>query len=160
MVEGEAARILLHNLRDILADDEDAKADAIEGETNLREAIAAAVQQLQEMEAMAGAIKEREELLYARRQRCLRRADLIRAAVQTAMSEGQMRSLVLPIATLSLKAVPAAVTVIDESMIPSQFFKRADPKLDKRALLAALKDGTKVAGAELSNGGETLSVRP
>ena len=160
VIEGEAARVLLHNLHDVLIDhDDDAVQITIESETNLVEAITCADELLAEMLTQAAVVKQREEQLRTRRERLENRAELVRAAIQTAMEAGQLRKLVLPTATLSLKAVPPKVVVIDEASIPSNYFKRADPTLDKRALLEALKYGTQVPGAELSNGSETLARR-
>jgi hypothetical protein len=48
---------------------------------------------------------------------------------------------------------------VDESHIPEAFWKPQQPKLDRRALLAALKAGEVIRGAALDNGGTALSVR-
>lgn len=159
MVEGEAARVLLHNLRDILADDEEAKHDAIEGETNLIEAISGAIEQLSEFGMLADGIRQREKDLAARRKRLDQRCENIRVAVLLAMGSVDMRRLVLPGATLTVKATAPSVVVTDEAAIPSSYWKRADPTLDKKLLLDVLKNGHAVAGANLSNGSETLQVK-
>lgn len=41
------------------------------------------------------------------------------------------------------------VHIIDESIIPKKWFIKQDPKLDKAGIKAALKQNTKVKGAEL-----------
>jgi hypothetical protein len=46
--------------------------------------------------------------------------------------------------------------------VPAGFWRRGDPKLDKKALLDALKalpKGEHIPGAELSNGGATIQIR-
>ena len=56
-----------------------------------------------------------------------------------------------PILKISFRKNPPSVAVLDESKIPPRFFVQAptpEPRLDKRALLAELKDGA-VDGAEL-----------
>lgn len=156
--ESEAARSLLLNLRDILADDDEAKADTIEGETNLIEAIGSAVARLNEIEVLSESIKEYAGSLAKRKARLEDQADHIRAAILAAMSIAEIRKLELPIATLSVASTPPKALPIIEAEIPSQFWKRQDPKLDLRALLAALKEGP-VPGAELSNGGESLKIK-
>jgi hypothetical protein len=60
--------------------------------------------------------------------------------------------------TLSLRAVAVSVIVIDETEIPTKFWKASAPKLDKRAVLEALKAKETVPGASLSNGGQTLAL--
>lgn len=156
--ESEAAKSLLLNLRDILADDEEAKADTIEGETNLLEAIQSAVARLGEIESMKDGIKVYADGLAKRKSRLEDQAEHIRAAILAAMSIAEIKKLELPIATISVAATPPKALPIMESEIPSQFWKRSDPKLDLRALLAALKEGP-VPGAELSNGGESLKIK-
>lgn len=59
--------------------------------------------------------------------------------------------------TVQTKPVPGKVLVFDEAIIPSMFFIEQEPKLDKKALKAALKDGP-VDGAGMSNGGQTVSI--
>lgn len=157
--EGEATKALLENIRDILADDEEAKADFIEGETNLRQVLERAVCRLGEIDAMRDSIKSYTSEMDARAKRLSAQAEHIRTAIIAAMSAAEVRKVELPVATLSLGASPAKVVVISEADIPAQYWKRGDPTLDKRALLSDLKDKVKVPGAELSNGGEQLMVR-
>lgn len=157
--EAEAARVLLLNVREVLANDEDAVEDAIEGETNFKEAAARAITRLAEIDALAEAISIQTKNLSARLSRLEAQGDSIRAALTSAMGIMEVTKLELAQATISRRPTAPKVIVTDETAVPSQFWKRADPTLDKRALLAGLKDGLRVPGAELSNGGETLSVR-
>ena len=55
--------------------------------------------------------------------------------------------------------MPPKAEIVDESMIPSKFWKPSDPKLDRKAVLEALKAKEDVPSATLSNGSETLMVR-
>lgn len=156
-IQAEAAKVLLDNIRAVIGDDEQAAADAIEGETNLVEAISGAVERISELNTMVEAVKAREENLKERRKRFERQIELLRTAVATAMEQAELKRLELPHATITVKNLGQQVTVINEADIPSEFWKRADPKLDKRALLAALKQGP-VPGATLSNGGTTIQI--
>ncbi len=61
--------------------------------------------------------------------------------------------------TLSLRATPASLLVDDEAQIPDHYFVPQPPKLDRRALLDALKSGTSIPGASLSEPGRSLTVR-
>jgi hypothetical protein len=56
------------------------------------------------------------------------------------------------------RELPKAI-ILNEADIPSKFWKAQDPKLDRKAVLDALKAKEAVAGAELSNGGETIQIR-
>lgn len=157
-IESEVAKTLLANIRAVIGDDEQAAADAIEGETNLDLALSAALERVSEIETMIAAIKAREASLKERRDRLDRQASLIRTAMGEALEQAGLKRMELPEATLSLRPLPQKALVIDEASIPSQFWKRADPKLDLRALAMALKEGP-VPGATLSNGGQTVQIR-
>lgn len=158
-IQGEAARSLLANIRDVIGDDEEMLATAVEGETSLLEVISEAVDRYDTLGAHEEALETRIKELSERRSRFEGQRERIKAAIHVAMGQAEMRKLELPQATLSLRVVPPKADVTDESAIPERFFKRADPKLDKAALLAALKAKEDVPGATLSNGGETISIR-
>jgi len=158
-IQGEAAKTLLANIRDVIGDDEEMALVAVEGETNLIEAINAAVDRISALQDHSKAIDYRIEALKLRQSRFDRQAELIKSALQVAMGQAELRKLELPQATLSIRAVPPKVELIDEAAIPASFWKPQDPKLDKVAILKALKDKESVPGATLSNGGETLAIR-
>lgn len=156
--EAEAARSLLLNIRDVIGDDEEMIADAIEGETHLIETIAAADLRLMEIEALVEAIEAQQSALAGRKSRLKTQAERIKAAIVIAMSTAELKKAELPTGTISRRAVAPSVVETDLAEIPPRFWVQGDPKLDKRALLAALKEGP-VPGAALSNGGETISIK-
>ena len=152
------ARALLQTFADVLTDDEQAQADLVEGETDLDRALENAVLRIAEIEAMLAGLKELSDRIAARRSRIEAQADSLRAAVMVAFEATGQRRLELPFATVSRRSVPPKAIVVSEAEVPASFWKRADPKVDMRALLAALKEGP-VPGAELSNGSETISIK-
>jgi hypothetical protein len=157
----EAARILLANFRDVLGDDEQAIADTVEGETDLVEAIQRGVTRLSEVEAMVTGLNSRMEKLKARCDRLSKQAEHLRTSIQTAMEVSGRKTVETELATLSRSRTPPKVVVTKEEDIPAAYWVRGEPKLDKKALLAALKalsQDEKIPGAELSNGGETLTI--
>ncbi len=157
--EAQAAKSLVANIRDAIGDDEDAKLDMIEGETSLKEVLEQAAQRLAVLKANGEAIKKARDDLAARAARFERQEELLRAAIVAALADAEIKKIELATATLSRANAPQKVVVTSEADIPADFWKRADPALDKRKLLAALKDGRPLPGAELSNGEETLQVR-
>ncbi len=157
--EMEAARVLKEQLAAVAGDDEDAIRDTIEGETNLHEIIRKVVEEISAATANIEGIKAHVEKLRARQDRLEAGIEIKRTAILNAMAIGEIRKLDAGIATLSRKPVPPKLVVVDEASIPSEFWKRADPTLDKKALTSALKNEEKVPGAQLSNGGETLALR-
>lgn len=152
------AQGLLQTFANVLADDEEAKADLVEGETDIDRALELAVLRIAEIDAMDTALAILSERIDARRSRIKAQADSLRTAVLVALEATNTKRLELPFATVSRRSVPPKAQVVSEAEIPATFWKRADPKVDMRALLAALKEGP-VPGAELSNGSETISIK-
>ena len=53
---------------------------------------------------------------------------------------------------------PASVNITDVYAVPTQFREVQEPKLNKTAILEALKNGEEIAGAEIVQG-ESLRIR-
>jgi hypothetical protein len=100
-----------------------------------------------------------EDDLAARRDRIEKRIALRKVAILVAMQSGEIQKIETPAGTISRKAVPPSALILDEAAIPAEFWKPQDPKLDKKAVLDALKAKQDVPGAQLSNGGETIQTR-
>lgn len=160
--QAEAAKALLANLKEIGADDDaELVADSIEGETNLHEAIEAALAEIDESEVLIAGLKAKVEAFRARQSATEARRDRIRALIEQAMAMTEQTKLRLPTATLSLAKRKPAVVIDDEAAIPSRFWTPQPPpppKLDKAALKDALAEGD-VPGAHLDNGGFGLTIR-
>lgn len=156
--EVAAAKALRDSLRAITDDDETVR-DTIEGETNLHEAIAGVMGWLRNDEILITGIDRMQETLSARKERLKNRIGYYRAAIEQAMTIGELSTLELPDATLSVRRVAPKLEIVKESDIPAAYWKPQDPALDRKALADALKAGEAVPGAMLGNGGITLSVR-
>lgn len=141
-----------------LLDDDDLRADTLEGETDLYELLARLTAVTLNAKAQEAAIKARVEALTQRRDAARNRQDRLRSLIQHLMGEAGLRKVTLPEATLSIGKVAPSVIITDEDQIPAGFVK-VETRIDKAAIKAALKDGLEVAGACLSNGGESLTVR-
>jgi hypothetical protein len=157
--EGAAAQSLLASIRAAIGDDEQAALDAIEGETTLFEAVDASLNRLAEIEALRDSIGALITCYRERSDRLDNQAEQIRAALCVAMSMAGVKKLERPAGTLSLRSTPPKAIITSEADLPSRFYVEQNPKLDKKSVLEALKAGEKVAGAELSNGGETVALR-
>jgi hypothetical protein len=80
-----------------------------------------------------------------------RYADIIATKPKSVIAE--------PDFTVSLRSVPPSVVIIDEGQIPQDYWKPQPPRLDRQGLSAALKSGSAIPGAALSNSQMTISVR-
>ncbi|WP_292213183.1 siphovirus Gp157 family protein [Mesorhizobium sp.] len=163
MIEAEAAKRLLVQLRaQGHGDDAELAADVIEGETSLHEAVAAAIDQIDECDVLAIGLQAKEDAFADRRRGIEARSETLRAAIELAMISAEQDNIPLPTATVFVSKRKRGLIVENEAEIPSEFFveqERPAPKLDRRALAAALSQGRKVPGATLDNGTVSLSIR-
>ncbi len=161
-LEADAAKVLRGKLQGIIAeDDAEAIRDAIEGETDLFEGIDHALARIAELCAMQEAIKTQETRLKARKARLEAQENNIREAILQAMVGAGLdgEKLERPTATLTVSAKPRELEIITETDVPPRFWTEPEPKIDKRALLAALRAGEDIEGAKMDNGGVQLSIR-
>ena len=153
---------LLASIRETVRDDDEAIHDAVEGETNLFEAIDAGLERLSEIDGLLVGLSKVMEKMKLREGRFKRQQEAIRTAICVAMEAAVIKKVERPTATVTRKAVAPTAIITDETLLPADYFsipKTPDPKPDKRLILAALKDGEDVPGAELSNGSETIQIK-
>lgn len=160
--QAEAAKRLMTTLRSQgVDDDQELVSGTIEGETSLIEAISAAIDEIDECDIHIVGLKAKEAELAERRRRMEERSGRIKATIEQAMLATGQERLRLPSATLTLAKRAPGLIVINEADIPTKFWveqERPAPKLDKKALRAAL-DESVIPGATLDNGSLSLSVR-
>lgn len=147
-------------LKDALAtDDSELLRDMVEGETDFFEAVEKVLRQMDDDSILVTGIRSRMTELEERKRRIEKRIDTARASLEAAMIVSECPPIETALGTVSLKKLPPSLNLIDEVRVPSEFWKRAEPKLDKCAVLAALKDGKSVTGASLTNGGMAIQIR-
>jgi len=150
--EIEAAKNLMTDIRAMVgAEDEDCVRDTFEGETTLDDAIRRTLLANFEDEIQVTGIKALVESLTERRRRIEKRIDTREGLIEQAMIVAEWPKKQFDIATLSIGRNPAKLEIDDESAIPVEFWRRADPTLDK----AALKDRAKEHHAALT---EALAI--
>jgi hypothetical protein len=158
--EAQAVASLKQTLDQLGGDGDDALLmDSIEGETSLLEAIDVLLLAISEASGLAKGANDAAQALAARAQRLEKRAEAARGLIEQALMIAEIDKLERPAATLSLVRRPPKLEVAEEADIPTEFWKLGDPKLDKKALLAALKEGGVVPGAYLSNCEPSLTIR-
>ncbi|MGM9924661.1 MAG: siphovirus Gp157 family protein [Bacillus sp. (in: firmicutes)] len=100
-------------------------------------------------EAEAKAIKEEEKRLAERRKSLEKRVDNTKAYLFEQMELAGMEKVKRPTLTISIANNPPSVQVIDPEKIPSFFMIEQEPKIDKKAILEALKNGTEIDGCTI-----------
>lgn len=156
-VRQQIANLILQNPE--LAEDEVLRADMIEGETEAFDFLRLVERERQTATSMAGAIASNIAELGLRQERFERREKSMRALMMKIMDAANLRTAILPEATLSIrngqqKLVGDAVP----DVMPDQFV-RTKIELDRAAIKEALKSGAVVTGFELSNAEPILSIR-
>jgi hypothetical protein len=139
--------------------DDETLRDSVEGLSNLPEMLASVLRSHLDDVVFLAALRTRILDMQERFARVEYRADKKRALVASVMERAGIKKLMEADFTASLRDIPPGLIVIEEGKIPAPFWKPQPPKLDRRALIAALKAGEVVAGAALGNGSTTLSVR-
>lgn len=154
--EADAARGLIKSLSEY---DDDVLHDMAEGETSIMEAIDAAIAEIDECEAIVAGCNAQIEVYSGRASKFEQRRDRVRSLIEQAMVISGLPTAKRPIATVSVKNTPPKPMITDESLIPSRFFKTPPPALDRAALNKAAKDGEKIPGVQMDNGGISLQIR-
>ncbi len=141
-----------------LAEDEELRADTIEGETDAYRVLGKIVAIERDANSMALAIGERTKELAARKERYTRRKDAMRALLLRLLKAADLNKVSLPEATVSIGKGRAGVEIVDESLLPDNVVKlKREP--DKTAIKAALDAGEDVPGAVLREGQPSVTVR-
>ena len=154
-----AARIVREQVAALTGNDPDFIRDAIEGETSLLDIVGALAAADGEDMALVDGLDTYQKAIADRKARILRRADIRRALIASALEIAELKKLETPAGTIFVRAVAPKAIINDESAIPSDYFETPAPKLNKSAVAAALKEGRDIPGATLSNGGSTIQIR-
>jgi hypothetical protein len=139
--------------------DDETLRDTLEGITNLHEMIAAVIRSALLDEALQAGLRTRLEEMRRRLERLEDRSAKKRQLALEAMSEVGLKKLEQPDFTASARAGLPHLVIVAEPDIPESYWVPQPPKLDRQSLLADLKRGGLVPGAQLGNPKPSLAVR-
>lgn len=143
-----------------LAEDEELRADMVEGSTAAYDVLDRILTRMREAESEGNAAAERIGRLSARLEAAKQRNSAMRRFALRLMTAGDLKSVKLPEGTLSRVKGRESVEVTDESMLPEWAFSvKIDKRPNKTAIKIALDDGIALQGVSLKTGDETLQVR-
>jgi Siphovirus Gp157 len=158
-IEKQVAMRLLATARADM-DDDDILLTTIEGETNLLEAVDAALARTLVLRSLVDMLKGAEATLKRRRERLETQEETIRVGIADALKAiGANGAIERPIATVGLSKRPDKAEIVSEHDLPGEFWVDQDPKIDMTAIRAALQDGRAVPGAILKPQADGLNVR-
>lgn len=100
------------------------------------------------LEADAKAIREEEKRLAERRQAIENRINSAKEYLFNQLEAAGLDKVKRPTVTIAIQNNPYSVEIADESLIPTDYMI-PQYKVDKKAILTALKDGAEIAGCAL-----------
>ncbi len=184
--ELKAAELVREQVQDLVGEDLALIRDSVEGQTSLFEIMSAMAEADGEEAALVEGLAAYIKKLQDRKMRIEERREIRRALMANALDVAELPNLVTAAGTITRKALPPKVIVVEEADIPARFYVPQEPKLDRAALLKALKERAAaiaeitaepgslddkgalamidrnyppIPGATLSNGGTTIQIR-
>lgn len=139
--------------------DDETLRDTLEGISNLPEAIEAVIRSSLDDEAFINGLKGRLDDLQVRLERLKDRYEKKRALARWAMLQADLEKIMTADFSVGLRKGTEKLAVLDENLVPTDYFIPQPPKLDRKGVADALKRGIDVAGASLVMGEPTISVR-
>jgi len=113
---------------------------------------------MKNVESDIAGLKAEEERLAERRKAMESKTKRMKLAMHEAMSSTGEQKIQGEKFTFTIQKNPPSLKVLDESIIPKEFFVPVAPSLDKKAVMELLKAGEEVAGAQITQG-ESLRIR-
>ena len=111
---------------------------------------------IKNLESDAEGFKREEERLATKRSAVENRIKGLKTYLDTTMRAVDKLKFKTKLFSFNIQNNPPRVDITDEKLIPQEFFIDQAPKLDKKSLLAALKDGKEIEGATIK---QTKSLR-
>jgi len=139
--------------------DQETLSDTLEGITDLNEIIAELLRSALVDQAMAEGLRALVEDMNARLRRLKDSASKKKQLALDAMNDTDIRKLTEPDFTASIRKGQAFLQVDSEEVVPDDFWLPQPPKLDRLALIGALKQGAEIPGASLAEPEPSLAIR-
>ena len=143
-----------------LKDDDDLRADMLEGETDISVVLTALNRYREDTRALADGSQARVEELMARKKRLGVRVDFISKLIQSILFTAQIRKIELPEVTLSIRENPQSLQIDDGSIadLPGDLIRtKVEP--DRKKIREAIVEGRNVPGCVLVSSSPSLLVK-
>lgn len=113
---------------------------------------------MKNLEAQAKAIKEEETRLADRRKSLESNIKRLKESLENAMLDVNIKRIKTELFSFNIQKNPPSVEVLNDSVIPKNYFNIPAPVLDKKLILADLKNGVEVPGVQIKQS-EGLRIR-
>lgn len=104
------------------------------------------------LESDVKALKEEEQRLADRRRTLENRITSVKEYLQNQMEVAGLDKIKRPTITVSIQNNPPSLDVMDEALIPADYLVPQPSKIDRKAILTALKDGLVIEGCSIKIG--------
>ena len=114
---------------------------------------------IKSIEGNINALKDEEKRLQAKRKALENKVVNIKEYLENQLKAMGLKKVQGNLFTVSIQKNPQSVNILNEDLIPEQFKKVVTTtKIDRKELLAALKEGQEIEGAEIKQT-ESLRIR-
>lgn len=113
---------------------------------------------IKNIEGQALAIKAEEERLSSRRKSLEGNARRLKESLEQSMIDVNKKKIKTELFSFNIQKNPPSLNVLDDSVIPKNYFNVPTPVIDKKSILQDLKSGVEVPGVEIKQG-ESLRIR-
>ena len=113
---------------------------------------------IRNIESDVEGLKGEEKRLADRRKTMENGIKRMKENMQFAMSSTGEKKIQGEKFTFTVQKNPPSLKLVDESLIPKEFFVEVAPSIDKKAIMEHLKAGSHVPGTQISQG-ESLRIR-
>ena len=148
----------IHHIAETLDDNDPDKLEMLNTEADYKGLMEWALRKRNESLILADGTKQLAADYGARAKRYNARAEKFKEICEVIMNSAGEEKYEGSLGTVYFSKKPQALLVGDEEKIPDKYFETVK-KLNKTALVNALKNGDVVEGATLDNGGLTLNIR-
>ena len=104
------------------------------------------------LQADADAIKAEVDRLSARRQAVESGIKRLKDYAEDAMNAVGIEKVKDELFTVAMQKNPPAVSIVNDRLIPTDYWRQQDPVIDRQRIKDALKAGETIPGAELTQG--------
>ena len=111
---------------------------------------------IKNLESDVEGIKKEEERLSTKRSSTENKIKGLKSYLDTTMRATGKEKFKTKLFNFNIQNNPPSVEVVDERLIPKEYFIEQEPKLDKKLVLAFLKEGKEIPGATIK---QTKSLR-
>jgi DNA repair exonuclease SbcCD ATPase subunit len=113
---------------------------------------------IKNLEGQALAIKAEEERLAKRRKSLESNAKHLKQSLEQSMQDVGMKKFKTELFSFNIQKNPPSIEILNDAVVPETYFIPQEPKLDKKSILADLKEGKVVPGVEIKQS-EGLRIR-